>query len=114
MGTSSYDSQEIAHEAERVMTAARVRGLAVAVLERGEAERTRARALVRNGVAALTLKLEHESERALRRLSLTSERCVERPLVDILMRLASLIDGSAMPENAVAEVRRMIALGKGR
>ena len=109
----SYGPEEIAREAERVMAAARVRELAAAVLERGEVERTRARARARNAVAAVTLQLERASEAALRRLSLASERCIEHPLVDVLMRLASLIDGSALPENAVAEVRRTIALGKG-
>lgn len=108
----SYGPEEIAREAEHVLAAAEVRELAVAVLERGEAERARARALVRNSVAMVALKLERRSEAALRRLSLASEQCIEHPLVGVLMRLASLIDGSAMPENAVAEVRRLIALGK--
>ena len=109
----SYGPEEIAREAERVMAAARVRELAAAVLERGDVERTRARARARNAVAAVTLQLERASEAALRRLSLASERCIEHPLVDVLMRLASLIDGSALSDNAVAEVRRTIALGKG-
>ena len=109
----SYGPEPIACEAERVMAAARVRALAAAVLERGEVQRTRAQARVRNAVAAVTLQLERGSEAAVRRFALASERCIEHPVVDVLMRLASLIDGSALPENAVAEVRRTIALGKG-
>lgn len=112
MNDRSLDADEIEGEAQRVLTAERLRELAVAVLERGELTRVRVRAAVHNGVAAAALKLEHGGEHVLWHSALASRRWIERPLVSFLMRLASLVDGSEMPEDAVAEVRRLIALGK--